>query len=93
MWTKKHTKKKWKGKIIQEREKALLNLHTLVNDKVGKDTPIKKPKATPRKVVKIILMVSFGFLPAALQKTKCKYFIDKAVTNLDPIKICLKDRK
>jgi hypothetical protein len=44
-------------------------LHTLVNDKVGKDTPIKKPKATPRKVVKIILMVSFGFLPAALQET------------------------
>jgi len=67
--TQKKNGKEKKGKIIQEREKALLNLHTLVNDKVGKDTPIKKPKATPRKVVKIILMVSFGFLPAALQET------------------------
>lgn len=42
------------------------NLHTFVNDNVGKDTPTKKPKTTPIKVVTISLIVSFGFLPAAL---------------------------
>jgi hypothetical protein len=61
-------------------------LYTLVNDKVGKDTPIKKPKTTPKNVVKSILMVSFGFLLPALQHNICKYFIGKVVIKSKPKK-------
>jgi len=61
-------------------------LCTLVNDKVGKDTPIKKPKTTPKNVVKSILMVSFGFLLPVLQHNICKYFIGKVVIKSKPKK-------
>jgi hypothetical protein len=61
-------------------------LYTLVNDKVGKDTPIKKPKTTPKNVVKSILMVSFGFLLPVLQHNICKYFIGKVVIKSKPKK-------
>lgn len=37
-------------------------LYTLVNEIVGKETPRKKPKIIPRKVVARSLIVSFGFL-------------------------------
>ena len=42
-------------------------LFTFVNDKVGKDIPMKKPKTTPTNVVTISLMLSFGFLLTVLQ--------------------------
>lgn len=42
-------------------------LHTLVNESIGNDTPIKKPKTTPIKVITISLIYSFGFLTKALQ--------------------------
>lgn len=35
-------------------------------DTVGKETPIKKPKAIPTKVVTTSLILSFGFLPTGL---------------------------
>lgn len=47
-------------------------MYTFVNDNVGKDTPIKKPKTTPTKVVTISLILSFGFLEAALQPRRLK---------------------
>ena len=46
------------------------SLSTFVNDKVGKDNPIKKPKTTPINVVTISLMLSFGFLLTVLQSPR-----------------------
>lgn len=43
---------------------------TLVNESVGKDTPKKKPKTIPAKVVIISLMVSFGFLTLLLHPNR-----------------------
>lgn len=40
-------------------ERTRKRLSTLVNDKVGKEAPKKKPKTIPAKVVKISLIVSF----------------------------------
>lgn len=53
--------------------KNTVALCTFVNEGVGKDTPIKKPKRTPTKLVRIILILSEGFLLAGLQPTTCKY--------------------
>lgn len=59
---------------MQKNTEKKKNICTFVNDNVGKDTPIKNPKTTPTKVVTISLMVSFGFLPTALQATRCKCY-------------------
>lgn len=41
-------------------------LCTFVNERVGNDTPMKKPKSTPIKLVRIILVLSEGFILAIL---------------------------
>lgn len=46
--------------------------HTLVNESVGNDTPKKKPKISPAKVVTISLIVSFGFLTVPLHPNRRK---------------------
>lgn len=46
---------------------------TFVNERVGNDTPMKNPKSTPTKLLKIILILSAGFLLAILQPPTGKY--------------------
>lgn len=47
--------------------RRLVDIFSLVIDNDGKETPMKKPNTTPRKVVTISLIVSFGFLLAGLR--------------------------
>jgi len=51
--------------------KKMLKACTFVVN-TGNDTPIKKPKTIPTKVVIISLILSLGFLLVELQPTRCK---------------------
>lgn len=50
---------------------------TLVIDNLGNDTPMKKPKTTPIKVVTISLMLSLGFLLVELHSNRSKCHFKK----------------
>lgn len=63
-----------KGNTMRTTEKKRKRIESLITlvDKVGNDTPTKKPKTTPTNVVTISLMVSFGFLLTAQQPRRSK---------------------
>lgn len=67
---------------------------TLVNERVGNDTPKKNPSTTPTKVVIISLIVSFGFLIIPLQPKRgpcytywCHFHCHQNITNLQSIQL------
>lgn len=50
----------------ENREHGNGRMHTLLNERIGNDIPIKKPNKTPTKVVIISLILSFALLAKAL---------------------------
>lgn len=48
------------------REHGNERMHTLLNERIGNDIPIKKPNKTPINVVTISLILSFALLAKTL---------------------------